>query len=112
MKQMLPIDVIHDDHCEISERGSITIEKGRSKTFCSEHGVSFLVVCFSELDNNLPTILGVGNEDYLGSFRVRVRVSFVVELNLASGVRDEGGDVRGKSSFRGDREIYTGIRCF
>jgi len=56
--------------------------------------VSF-VVCFSELDNNLPTVLGIGDEDRLGCFRVRVCVLFVAELDLASDVRDEGGDVGG-----------------
>lgn len=77
VKQLLPINVIYDDHREIAECGSIAREKGRSKTLGREQGVGFLVVCFSKLDNNLPIVLGDSNKDRLAGFWVWVCVFFV-----------------------------------
>ena len=72
--------------------------------------MGFLVVCFSKLDNNLLTVLGDSNKDRLAGFWVWVCVLFVPELDLASGVRVEGGDMGEKPGFRNNIKVHTGIK--
>ena len=55
---------------------------------------SELVICFVELDNNLLIILSAGNEDHLIQ-GLGLGIVCTTELNLASGVRAEGGDLGG-----------------
>jgi len=68
--------------------------------------------CFSKLGRNPPTVLGDCNEDRLAGSRVWVCVLYATELNLASGVRAEGGGVGKKSSFRDNITIQIGIERF
>lgn len=59
-----------------------------------------------ELDNNFPTIVGFGDEYRLGTSGSRIRLIFVMELDL------ESGDVEKKPSAGDDIGIHLTVKRF
>ena len=80
------IDVLHDDYYEIAECESVSTEKWGRESAGSEQGVRCLVVDFRKLDDNLPVVLGVGDEDHLVVLMIRIPVHSTAELNFLSRV--------------------------
>ena len=75
--------------------------------------MSCIVVCFCELDDDLPAFVSFCDEHRLGASRNGFCVSFVTELDLVSGATiSEGGDVGKKSTGGDDIEIHPAIKRF